>query len=91
MSNKRLDINKVLKFKVTGLLDMDGNLLNQWTYKDYNQFREYFVQRVNTNEPVPKDSLHMNKSRPIYENQPIVRPNDFDEYWMNTPLKTTTE
>jgi hypothetical protein len=88
MSNKRLDLNTVLDIEVSGIRDVDGNLLDEWTYKEYNQFREYFVQETKTNFNAPEEYLLMNKHKPIFEDQPIHKPDDFKEYWMNTPLKS---
>lgn len=34
-----------------------------------------------------REVVLMQKNRPIFDNQPLTRPNNFDEYWMNTPLK----
>ncbi|WP_273566184.1 hypothetical protein [Maribacter halichondriae] len=86
MFQKGHNVYEVLKFKVTGLLDLDGNLLNQPTYREFDQFREFFVQEVNPGVVVPADVLFMDKNKPIFEDQPIERPDDFDKYWMNTPL-----
>ncbi|RKN79928.1 carboxypeptidase-like regulatory domain-containing protein [Ulvibacterium marinum] len=81
-------LNKdLLVAEIENIKDKEGNLLNEWTFKDYQQFREYFVQRINQKaKPIP-DSLLMKRNRPIFEDQPIVKPDDFEEYWMNTPLK----
>jgi hypothetical protein len=91
MSNKRLDIGSVLNFKVTGLQDIDGNILNIWTYKDFDQFREFFVQEVENAYDHPPMEILMDKRRPIFDNQPIIKPDNFKDYWMNTPLKTLKE
>ncbi|MGB5202698.1 MAG: hypothetical protein WBN63_00815, partial [Eudoraea sp.] len=61
--------------------------LNDGVYKEYNQFREFFVQQVKTQTNVPKDTLYMKKDRPIYKDQIIVKPLNFSDYWMNTPLQ----
>ncbi len=87
MNRKNMDVGRVLKFSVGGLLDIDGNALNTWEYKDYNQFREYFVQELENHPQKPVDSLLMDKYAPIFEKQPMYRPDNFDEYWMNTPLQ----
>ncbi|WP_255451525.1 carboxypeptidase-like regulatory domain-containing protein [Cellulophaga sp. L1A9] len=73
--------------KVYNMYDVDGNLINEWTSKDYDQFREFFVQEVKPNVNSRMDSLFMDKQRPIFKDQPIIKPNNFDDYWMNTPLK----
>ena len=59
-----------------------------WTYKDFDQFREFFVQETERYFNEPNESLLMDKRKPIFENQPIQKPDDFKEYWMNTPLKS---
>ena len=33
----------------------------------------------------------MKKDIPIFKEQPISKPDNFDEYWMNTPLKKIEE
>jgi len=79
---------KVFSFDVKKIKDEEGNEINSRTYVNYNQFREFFVQQVKPNVTGPADSLYMQKDRPIDKNQPIVKPDDFSELWMNTPLKT---
>ncbi len=91
MTRKKRDIGSILDFKVTGLQDVEGNFVNIWTYKNYNQFREYFVQELDNLPQKPGDSMLMDKRKPIFEKQPMYRPDNFDEYWMNTPLKTTKD
>lgn len=88
MKRKKINVATVFKFKVSGLQDLDGNALNDWGYKDYNQFREFFVQEVENAYQMPADNLLMNKRKPIFEDQPIVKPYNFNDYWMNTPLKS---
>ncbi|WP_422080165.1 carboxypeptidase-like regulatory domain-containing protein [Ulvibacterium sp.] len=77
----------VLSTKVSNIRDVDGNLINEWTFRDYNQFREFFVQEVKPNVKSPVDSLFMEKRKPIFKDQPITKPDNFDDYWMNTPLQ----
>lgn len=87
MNRKKMEVGRVLNFSVGGLLDIDGNALNTWEYKDYSQFREYFVQELENLPKKPVDSLLMDKNLPIFEKQPMYRPDNFDEYWMNTSLQ----
>jgi hypothetical protein len=91
MSRKSQDISKVLKYKVTGLKDVEGNVLNMWTYRNYDQFREFFAQETENFFNMPIDSILMDKGKPIFDDQPIIKPDDFEDYWMNTPLKTIKE
>ena len=67
--------------------DVDGNLINKWTFRDYDQFREFFVQEVKPNAKSPVDSLIMEMRKPIFNDQPIIKPDNFNDYWMNTPLQ----
>lgn len=77
--------------EVKNLVDVQGNLLHQPFIRYYNQFREFFVQQVIPNNPAPKDSLFMKKTRPIFKDQPIVKPDNFEDYWMNTPLQNSKQ
>ncbi|MGB5429071.1 carboxypeptidase-like regulatory domain-containing protein [Eudoraea sp.] len=81
-------ISDLLKIKVKNILDTDGNVLNRPTYGIFDQFREYFVQQVNPSGKGPADSLYMRKNTPIFKGQPLVKPDGFTDFWMNTPLKT---
>lgn len=65
--------------------------VNEITYEAYKQYREFFVQEIKPNGSVLKDTLFMNKDRPIFQDQPMLKPDNFDEYWMNTPLQTIDE
>ncbi len=85
------ELSEILTAKVEGVLDVDGNLVNEIRYKNYNQFREFFVQELKPQITVPDDTLFMNKNKPIFDNQLIIQPDNFKEYWMNTPLKTVIE
>lgn len=79
----------LLNVKISGIKDVDGNIINKWTFSDYDQFREFFVQEVKPNVKIPGGDLFMEKRRPIFKNQPIIKPDNFDDYWMNTPLKNS--
>ena len=81
----------LLDFKIENIKDVNGNVLNKSKFKDFDQFREFFVQEVKPASSLPQDNLFMNKRIPIFKNQPIVRPENFDDYWMNTPLQTVND
>jgi carboxypeptidase-like protein len=82
---------ELLSAEVKNLVDVQGNLLNQPFIRYYNQFREFFVQQVIPNNSAPIDSLFMKKSRPIFKDQPILKPDNFEDYWMNSPLQNSEE
>ena len=83
--NKRLTID-LFDFNIHDLKDVDGNKLDVWTEKGFDQFREFFVQETIFKPPVIEAELFMKKDRPIFDNQPMSKPEDFKDYWMNTPL-----
>ncbi|MGB5428985.1 hypothetical protein, partial [Eudoraea sp.] len=90
-----LELLDILSIEVTGLRDMgitgdgglESNLINDKEYATYRQFREFFVQEIKSNGSVLKDTLFMKKDIPIFKDQAIVKPDNFDDYWMNTPLQ----
>ena len=85
---KKIDFKELFSIDIEPIFDLEGsNRLHEWKKRDYDQFREYFVQQVKPNAELPDDGKFMDKHKPIFENQPIVRPDNFEEYWMNTPLK----
>lgn len=77
----------IFEINLTGIKDAQGNDLNAFYVEEYHQFREFFTQQLNLspNRELPEEVL-MKKDAPIFENQPIIRPENFDSYWMNTPL-----
>lgn len=76
------------EFNFIGVQDAQGNALNDFEYEEFDQYREFFTQQIQLSlvEDIPEKVL-MQKNRPIFDNQPLTRPDNFDEYWMNTPLK----
>lgn len=78
---------ELVNFEVKNIKDVDGNLINEPFLKEYNQFREFFVQEVKPNKIGSKKNMYMKKRQPIFENQPISKPDNFGDYWMNTPLQ----
>ncbi|TFG74411.1 MAG: carboxypeptidase-like regulatory domain-containing protein [Flavobacteriales bacterium] len=78
---------KMLSVEFGKIRDIHGNLLHAPRYQDYDQFREFFVQQVKPYVTIPTDTLFMKKDRPIFKDQPIAKPDNFADYWMNTPLQ----
>lgn len=73
--------------KITGVQDADGNFVDVSEKLDMLQFREFFTQQILEGAKLSPDSIYMFKERPIFEDQPISRPENFKVYWMNTPLQ----
>lgn len=74
---------------IKGIKDIEGNRYNVSKTSENIQFREFFVQEVKPNGRALKEASFIDKSRPIFEDQPIEAPENYEDYWMNTPLKTT--
>jgi hypothetical protein len=72
---------------VKNIKDVDGNVVFKNEKGTFMQYREFFIQELNTNTERPEDVTNMIKNRPLYQNQPIKAPKDISKYWMNTPLK----
>jgi len=79
-----------MKVDFNNIIDVDGRKLGDDTYISANQFRELFVQKVETSPPAFNDSLFISISKPLSQNKihPISRDSD---YFMNTPLKNVQE
>ncbi len=78
---------KLFSLNIKNIEDKFGNVINERTSKDFSQFREFFVQEVTPNSDAPMNSKFMVKNRPIFKEQPETRPENLDQYWMNTPLQ----
>lgn len=81
----------LFEIQFRNIQDMEGNVINTWTSRGYNQFREFFPQEIKPNHSAPADTLYMKKAYPMFGNQPIIKPDNFGDYWMNTPLKSLKE
>ncbi len=81
------EIEALFEINARKIRDVEGNLLNEPEIIDYLQFREFFVQRVKPDSRAQLDDQFMDKKKPIFSNQPMTKPKDYKEYWMNTPLQ----
>ncbi len=72
---------------INGVQDGEGNLVDVYQKLDMLQFREFFTQQILEEVRLLPDSIYMFKERPIFMEQPVSRPDNFEEYWMNTPLQ----
>ncbi len=84
--------NTNFNIEIKNLRDINDNLIYEPSYKEVKQYREFFVQQIMTKpRAMPNDSLYMNKNLPLFKDQPISRPGNFSDYWMNTPLPNVEE
>ncbi len=86
-ARKRMFNSELLDIQVKNVKDFEGNPINGPRVENYRQFREFFVQRVKLDARAPFDIKFMDKRKPIFKDQPIEEPKDYQEYWMNTPLQ----
>lgn len=76
-----------LAIDVKNVEDIYGNEVNESTFNYFNQYREFFVQQIKLNTSATLgNKFFMNKLKPIFKNQPLKKPDNFSDYWMNTPL-----
>jgi hypothetical protein len=87
--NKRRgpEVGQLFKVAVKNIRDVYGNLVNEHEIQEYQQFREFFSQRIRPYSRAPLDIIYMDKSKPIFTDQPMSRPKNYNDFWMNTPLK----
>jgi hypothetical protein len=89
---KRIDFSDIFFAEVKDIYNRKETAkVNEMRYDTYRQFREFFVQEIKPNGSVLTDTLFMKKAVPIFKDQPIIKPDNFKKYWMNTPLKTLKE
>lgn len=73
-----------LKIDIKNLTDTEGRILGERTYLNYKQYREMFVQQVQTSWKEKPMSI-IDKFLPLKDNN-ISESRENLEYWMNTPL-----
>ncbi|MBN2820568.1 MAG: carboxypeptidase-like regulatory domain-containing protein [Bacteroidales bacterium] len=77
------DSNRI-KIEIKNLTDIEGRILGVRTYLNYKQYRELFVQQVQTSWKEKPMSI-IDKFLPLRDNN-IPEFAETLEYWMNTPL-----
>ncbi len=82
---------ELLNIGIDDIKDKQGKVLNKRYYEEFNQYREFFVQQIKTNSIFSNSTLYMDESKPIFKNQPVARPDNFSDYWMNTPLQKSDQ
>lgn len=75
---------------VIGVKDTEGNVLGVSESKTYLQFREFFTQKILSEDKLDGEGIEMDRNKPLFENRiPNESLNSMEGYWMNTPLKET--
>lgn len=83
---KAKEVEDMFEIGIENIRDVYGNLVNKPNLQEYQQYREFFTQRIKPNSRSPLYGEFMDKRRPIFQDQPMIKPKDYKEYWMNTPL-----
>ncbi|WP_394746832.1 carboxypeptidase-like regulatory domain-containing protein [Spongiimicrobium salis] len=76
------------KFKIKTMYDIHGNKLHKREVITANQLREFFVQELRFDHKVSEGAAFFDKDQPLSK-APISK-QKANSYWMNTPLKKTT-
>lgn len=80
--------NDFCRINITGLKDINGNILNKQRDREIRQFRELFVQEYN--KPLEFQNDCFIEYMPLEQNC-ISSSKNTDSFWMNTPLKAKGE
>ncbi len=79
------DLTKIqVGFK--GIKDKMGRAVDEIVYKEVNQFREMFLQKLNPTNREPDAGPFIAANRALKQNE-IDSTKNSSSYWMNTPLK----
>lgn len=82
------DIVSRIEFNFKNITDEQGLKLNQVNDQSLYQFREFFLQKLNSNGTIKDDASLISKERPLSKNDIELRKKvDVSSYWMNTPLR----
>ncbi len=73
-------------FMIADTTDAEGNPLENTRKREFNQYREFFVRDLETEETLITRNL-MDKLKPVSENLVYGNPNP-DTLWLNTPLRS---
>ena len=71
--------------------DTRGRTVNEPTYIEATQYREIFVQKIESQPSSPETVTGMDRYTPLIRAQVTTNMQNFDDYWMNTPLKKEIE
>ncbi|MEM1336876.1 MAG: carboxypeptidase-like regulatory domain-containing protein [Bacteroidota bacterium] len=88
-STEKDTMKRSLEIKVPQLIDEGGNRLGERESEIIDQFREFFTQRIiyDTTQVVPDSLLVKKKFSLGVREQPRLKQQFDEDFWMNTPLK----
>ena len=85
MDTRRGPLNKLLEIEVKDVRNLEGELINAVHTKDYEQYREFFVQNINKGKMAPLNGEFMPDDKPIFSSKAVSGEKE-TIFWMNPPL-----
>jgi hypothetical protein len=76
------------KFDIRNIKDINGFEIDKRASLKMNQYREFFVQEIFERKKLPVQKNFINKSMPLSKS-PITPLELKNNYWLNTPLKSS--
>ena len=82
-----------LNVEIQNMIDFDGHVLGEENSELLNQFREFFTQKViDGGANGIRNAQWVDKAVPLgHKEQPQIKAQMDEEFWMNTPLKTNPQ
>ena len=80
-----MEINKLLDIEVKDVRNLEGEVVNVVHTKDYEQYREFFVQNINQGKAAPLHGEFMPDDKPIFGSKAVSGEKEAI-FWMNPPL-----
>lgn len=90
ISANRGDISSKLTLSASGIRDLKNRELDKSSSTTVFQFRELFVQKLFPSKSAPNDRRYMDKNAPLSQEMVGLNLQDMGDYWMNTPLRSTS-
>ena len=79
-----------IAYYLDNLQDVFGNTINEGPRIRVKQYRELFVQEVETESSLDKDLKFVKKTSPLLQSE--VSPKEgIDKFWVNSPLKESEQ
>ncbi|MBU2928406.1 carboxypeptidase-like regulatory domain-containing protein [Winogradskyella psychrotolerans] len=78
-------------YKLKKIRDVSGVTIYKESKLLGFQFREFFTQDIFTDQPLKSDLILVNKTMPLSSSGLNSKIIDVNTYWVNTPLKSTSE
>ncbi|MDP5081886.1 MAG: carboxypeptidase-like regulatory domain-containing protein [Winogradskyella sp.] len=89
LDGERLEITekniKELSYTLKRIEDVKGRKIYKRNRIKGDQFREFFVQQIHLDKPIPKDLNFMNQNSPI-KKATLNQSPEANQYWINSPL-----